>query len=108
MKTIQIQLCLFDGDGGLSSSLQCHYFESIQIENDQIENPSTKELTAWLLSKLHAIRQLKCRLKMLIQTEHFRESSCKQCKTAILVEKHLAAFFGLPLWGFGDQVLHLL
>ena len=29
-----------------------------QIENNQIEKLSTKELTAWLLSKLHAIRQL--------------------------------------------------
>ena len=44
---------------------------SIQIENNQIEKP----LTPWLLSKLHVIRQLKYRLKMIIQTERFRESS---------------------------------
>ena len=55
---------------------------SIQIENNQIEKPSTKELTAWLLSKLHVIRQLKHRLKMIIQTERFRQ----QCKTAVVVE----------------------
>ena len=53
--------------------------------------PSTKEITAWLLSKLHVIRQLKCRLKI-IQTERFRESSCKHCKTALLIEKNLADF----------------
>ena len=29
---------------------------SIQNENIQIEKPSTKELTAWLLSKLHVVR----------------------------------------------------
>ena len=39
----------------------------IQIENNQIEKSSTKELTAWLLSKLHVIRHLKYRLKMIIQ-----------------------------------------
>ena len=30
-------------------------FGSIQIENNQIKKHSTKELTAWLLSKLHVI-----------------------------------------------------
>ena len=60
------------------------------------------ELTAWLLSKLHVIRQLKCILKMIIQTERFRESSyIKYCKTAMLVEKNvatlLACHFGV--WG---------
>ena len=30
---------------------------SIQIGNYQIEKPSTKELTAWFLSKLHVIYQ---------------------------------------------------
>ena len=69
---------------------------SIQIENNQIEKSSTEELTAWLLSKLHVIRQLKCRLKMIIHAERFRESSCKHCKTAMDEEKNLAAFFGLP------------
>ena len=44
---------------------------SIQIENNQIEKPSTKELAAWLLSQLHVIRQLKYRLKMIIQAERF-------------------------------------
>ena len=39
-------------------------FGSIQIENNQIEKPVTKELTAWLLSELHVIRQLKCRLSV--------------------------------------------
>ena len=29
---------------------------------------------------------------MIIQTERLRESSCKHCKTAVLVEKNLAAF----------------
>ena len=65
---------------------------SIQIENNQIEKPSTKELTAWLLSQVHVIRQLKYILKMTIQTERFRELSCKHCKTAVLVEKNLVAF----------------
>ena len=65
---------------------------SIQIENNQIEKPSTKELTAWLLSKLHVIRQLKYKLKMIIQTERFREPSCKHCKTVVIVEKNLASF----------------
>ena len=65
---------------------------SIQIENNQIEKPTTKELTAWLLSKLRAIRQLKYRLNIIIQTERFRESSCKHCKITVLVEKNLADF----------------
>ena len=65
---------------------------SIQIENNQTEKPSTKELTAWLLSKLHVIKQVKYRLKLIIQTEHFRESSRKHYKTAVVVEKNLAAF----------------
>ena len=43
-------------------------FGSIQIENNQLEKPSTNELTAWLLLNLHVIRQLKYRLKMIIQT----------------------------------------
>ena len=42
---------------------------SIQIEDNQIEKPSTKKLPAWLHSKLHVIRQLKDRMKMLIRTE---------------------------------------
>ena len=78
---------------------------SIQIENNQIGKPSTKELTAWLLSKLHVIRQLKFRLKIIIQTEHFRQSSCKPCKTAVLVEKISIRFFGLPPWEFAGKVL---
>ena len=65
----------------------------IQIENNQIKKPSTKGLTDWLLLKLHAIRQLKYRLKMIIPTDCFRESSCKHCKTAVLVEENLAACF---------------
>ena len=70
---------------------------SIQIEDSQIEKPSTKELTAWLLSKLHVIRQLQYRLKMIIQTECFRESSCKHCKTAVVAEKNLAGFLACHL-----------
>ena len=70
---------------------------SIQIENIQIEKPSTKELTAWLLSKLHVIRQLNHRLKLIIQTERFRAPSCKGCKTAVLVEKNPAAFLACHL-----------
>ena len=62
---------------------------TIQIENNQNEKPSTKELTVWLL---HVIRRLKHRLKMIIRTERFRESVCKHCKTAVLVEKNLVAF----------------
>ena len=65
---------------------------SIQTENNQIEKPSAKKLTPWLLSKLRVIRQLKYGLKMIIQTERFRKSSCKRCKTAVLVEKNLSAF----------------
>ena len=38
------------------------------------------------------VRQLKYRLKMIIQSERFRESSCKYCTTAVVVEKNLAAF----------------
>ena len=45
---------------------------SIQLENNQTEKPSTTELTDWLLSKLHGIRQLKYRLKMIIQTGRFQ------------------------------------
>ena len=72
---------------------------SIQTDNNQIEKPSTnyKELTAWLLSELCVNRQLKYRPKMMIQTEHFRESSRKHFKTAVLVEKNLAAFW-LATW----------
>ena len=81
---------------------------SIQFKNNETEKPPTKELTAWKLSKLHAIRQLKNRLKMIIQTEHFRESSCKPCKTAVVVEKKLAALFGLPPWEFEGKVLPVL
>ena len=59
-------------------------FRVIIFGSTQIEKISTKELTAWLLSKLHVNRQLKYRLKMIIQTERFRKSSCKHCKTAAL------------------------
>ena len=58
-----------------------------------------------LLSKLHVIRQLKNRLKMIIQTEHFRESSRKHRKTAVVVGKNVAAFFGLPPWEFEGKAL---
>ena len=75
---------------------------SIQFEDNQIEKPSTKDLTAWLLSKLHVIRQLKYRLKMITQTERFQASSCKHCKTAMLVEKNLASFLA---WEFEGKVL---
>ena len=53
-------------------------FGSIQIENNQLEKPSTKELTAWLLSKLHVIR-IQVQTEDDRQTERFRESSCKHC-----------------------------
>ena len=75
---------------------------TIQIENNQIVKHSTKELTAWLLSKLYVIRQLKYRLKMIIQTDDFRTSSHEHCKTAVFVEKILAPFFAChlgSLWG---------
>ena len=77
-------------------------FGSIQSENNQIEKPSTKVLTAWLLSKTHFIRQLKYRLKMIIQAEHFRESNRKHYKTVMLVQKNVATFFAhhfRGLWG---------
>ena len=38
------------------------------------------------------IRQPKCRLKMIIQTERFRESSCKHCVTDVLVKEGQAVF----------------
>ena len=57
--------------------------------NDLIKNA---QLKSWLMLKLRVIRQLKCRLKMILQAECFRESSCKHCKTAMLVEKNLADF----------------
>ena len=62
----------------VSSSIS---FESFKFGNNQTEGPSTKGLTAWLLSKLHGIKQL----KMTTQTERFLESSCKHCKAAMLV-----------------------
>ena len=61
-------------------------------------------LTAWLLSKLHVIRQLKYRLKI-IQTERFRESSCKHCKTAMVVEKNQVAFLACHSGSFKGKVL---
>ena len=72
-------------------------FRRIQIENNQIEKPSAKELPAWLLSKLHIIRQLNYRLKMIIQTECCRESSCKKS----------SSFFGLPNWEFEGKYYYL-
>ena len=79
---------------------------SIQIENYQIEKPSTEELTAWLFLKLRAIRQLKYRLKM-IQTKRFRESSWKHCKAVVLVEKNLAAFLACHLGTFKGNYYYL-
>ena len=80
---------------------------SIQIENNQIEKPSTKELTAWLISKLHVIRQLKYRLKMIIQTERLRESSWKHCKTAVLIEKNVDAFLACHLGSLKGSCYYL-
>ena len=57
------------------------------------EKPSTKELTAWLLSELHVLRQLKYKLKMIIHTEPLRASNCKHCKTAVLAEKSSLFFW---------------
>ena len=76
----------------------------IQIENNQIEKPSTKELTACLLSKLHVIRKLKYRLKMIIQTNRFRESSCKHYKIAVLVENSLASALACPFGVCGESI----
>ena len=57
-------------------------------------------------ANLHVIRQLKYRLKVIIQTERFRESSWKHCETAVLVEKNLVAFYlGLPQWELEGKVL---
>ena len=82
--------------------------KSIQIENNQFE-PSAKELTAWLLSKLHVIiKQLKYRLKMIIQTEHLRESSYKHCKTAVVVEKNLDAFLACYLGSLRGKYFYLV
>ena len=69
----------------------------------KIEKPSTKELTAWLLSKMHVIRQLKCRL-MIIQPEGFRESSGEHCKTAMLIQNNLAAFWLATLGVCGESI----
>ena len=69
---------------------------SIQIENNQIEKH--------LLSNLLVICQLKYRLKMMIQTDRFRESGCQHCRTAVLVEKNLAAFLTCHL-GIEGKVL---
>ena len=80
---------------------------SIQIENNQIENPSAKELTAWLFSKLHVARQLKYRLKLIIQTERFRESNCKHCKAAVVVEKNLVSFLACHRGGLGGKYYYL-
>ena len=77
---------------------------SIQIEN-QIEKPSAKELTAWLLSKLYVIGQLEYRLKMIIQTERFQESSCKHCRKQPLLKRKIWPLFGLTLWKFKGKVL---
>ena len=54
------------------------------------------ELTSWLLSKMHSIGKRKYRLKRLIETERFREPSCKHCKKK---------FFGLPSLEFAEEVL---
>ena len=78
---------------------------SIQIENNQIEKPLTKVLTAWLLSKLHVTRQLKYRLlQIIIQTDRFRESSCKHYKTAVVAEKSLANFWLATLGVGGESI----
>ena len=61
---------------------------SIEIENNQIEKPSTKELTAW-----PAALKVACYQTTQIQTERFRESNWKHCKTAVLVERNLVAFW---------------
>ena len=44
---------------------------------------------------------------MIIQTECFRESSCKHCKTAMVEEKNQAAFLGLPPWEFEGKYYYL-
>ena len=67
-------------------------------------SPGVKELTAWLLAKLHIIRQLKHRLKMIIQTDRFRASSCKHCQTAVLVEKNLSAFLAFHLGSLRESI----
>ena len=70
-----------------------------------MKKPSSKELTAWLLSKLHAIRQLKYRLKMIMQTEVLRES---RCKTAVLVEKHLVTFLACHPESLPKKIKHFI
>ena len=52
----------------------------------------TERQVALLIIDRPPPRQLKYKLKMIIQIEHFRESSCKHCKTAVRVEKNLATF----------------
>ena len=42
---------------------------------------------------------------MIIQNERFRELSRKHCKTAMVVGKNLATFFGLPPWDFEGKIL---
>ena len=99
LKPIQIQYCLFDRDKHFQDVV---IFGSIQIENNQIEKSSMKALTAWLLSKLHVIRELKYRLKVIIQTEHFRESNYKHCETAMLIEK-IKPLFWIATFGVVGQ-----
>ena len=44
---------------------------------------------------------------MIMRTKCFPESSCKHCKTAVLVKKNQAAFLALPPWEFEGKVLQL-
>ena len=84
-------------------------FESIQIENKQVVKPTTQALTltAWLPSKLYVIRQLKCTMKMIIQTQHIRESSCNHCKTAVLIGENVVAFLACHFGNLWSKYYYL-
>ena len=94
----------------MSSSFSVIIFGSIQIEKNQIRNPLTKGVNylAALKVACYLIRQLKYKLKMIIQTERFREYRCKHCKTAMLVEKNLATFWLATLGVCGKILLFSL
>ena len=49
-----------------------------------------------------AALKVACYQTIQTQTERFQESSCKHCKTAVLVEKNVAAFLA---WEFEGKVL---
>ena len=69
------------------------------------EKPETKALTAWLLLQLCKDRKFKSRFEIIMQTECFRESSCKHCRTAMLyIQKTLQLFWLPTLAVYGQSI----